>query len=80
MKIKHHHRNMETGEASQVAQWLRIRLPMQKMQEMQVRSLGWEDALEKEMASHSNILAWDIPWTEEPNGLQSMGLQRIGCD
>ena len=80
MKIRHHHRNMETCEASQVAQWLRIHLPVQKMQEMQVRSLGWEDALEKEMASHSNILAWDIPCTEEPSGLQSTGLQRIGCD
>ena len=80
MKIRHHHRNMETCEASQVAQGLRIRLPMKRMREMQVRFLGWEDALEKEMASHSNILAWDIPWTEEPSGLQPMGLQRIGCD
>ena len=43
------------------------------MQETQVRSLGWEDALEKEMATHSSILAWEIPWTEEPHGLQSMG-------
>ena len=71
---------METYEASQVAQWLRVRLPMRKTQEMQVRSLGWEDALEKETASHSDILAWDIPWTEEPRGLQSTGLQRIRCD
>ena len=47
---------------------------------MQVQSLGWEDPLEKEMATCSNILAWEIPWTEEPGGLQSMGLQRIGCD
>ena len=46
------------------------------MQQMQVRSLGWEDTLEEEMASHSGILAWDIPWTEEPDGLQSMGLQK----
>ena len=45
------------------------------MQEMQVRSLDWEDALEKEMATHSSILAWRIPWTEKPDGLQSMGLQ-----
>ena len=44
---------------------------------MQVPSLGWEDPLEKEMAAHSNILAWRIPWTEEPGGLQSMGLQRV---
>ena len=45
-----------------------------------VRSLGWEDPLEKEMATHSSILAWRIPWTEEPAGLQSMGLQRVGHD
>ena len=50
------------------------------MQGTQVRSLGWEDALEKEMATHSSILAWKIPWTEEPGGLQSMGLQRVGHD
>ena len=46
------------------------------MQEMQVRSLGGEDPLEKEMATHSNVLAWEIPWTEEPDGLQSMELQK----
>ena len=45
------------------------------MQETQVRSLGWEDHLEKEMATHSNILAWRISWTEEPSGLQSVELQ-----
>ena len=45
-----------------------------------VRSLGWEDLLEKEMAPHSSILAWKIPWTEEPGRLQSMGLQRVGHD
>ena len=49
-------------------------------QEMQVQSLGWEDPLEKEMATHSSILAWRIPWTEEPGGLQSLGLQRAGDD
>ena len=43
------------------------------MQEMWVRSLGWEDTLEKEMATHSSIFAWRVPWTEEPDGLQSMG-------
>ena len=48
------------------------------MQETWVRSQGQEDPLEKEMATHSNILAWRIPWTEEPGGLQSMGLQRVG--
>ena len=45
------------------------------MQEMQVRSMGWEDPLEKGMATISSILAWEIPWTEEPGGLQSMGSQ-----
>ena len=49
-------------------------------QEMQVQSVGREDPLEKEMAIHSNILAWEIPWTEEPDELQSMGWQRIGQD
>ena len=46
------------------------------MQETWVRSLGWEDPLEKETATHSNILAWEIPWTEEPGRLQSMGSQK----
>ena len=50
------------------------------MQETWVRSLGWEDPLEKEMATHCNTIAWKIPWTEEPGGLQSMGLQRVGHD
>ena len=50
------------------------------MQEMQVQSLGWEDPLEKEMATHSSNLAWEIPWTEEPGGLQSMELQRVEHD
>ena len=44
---------------------------------MWVQSLGWEDALEKEMATHSSILPWEIPWTEEPDGPQSMGSQRV---
>ena len=48
------------------------------MQETQVQSLGWKDPLEKGMTTHSSILAWRIPWTEEPSGLQSMGLQRVG--
>ena len=47
------------------------------MRETQVRSLGWEDHLEKEMATHSSTLAWKIPWTEEPGRLQSMGSQRV---
>ena len=58
--------------ASLVAQMVK-NLPA--MQETWVQSLGWEDPLEKEMAIHSSILAWKIPWTEEPGGLQSMGLQ-----
>ena len=48
------------------------------MQEMWVQSLGREDPLEKEMATHFSILAWEIPWTEEPGGLQFMGSQRVG--
>ena len=52
-------------------------LPMQKPQERWVGSLGPEDPLEKEMATHSSILAWRIPWTEEPGGLQSRGPQRL---
>ena len=47
------------------------------MQEIQVRSLGWEGPLEKEMATHSNILPWRIPWTEEPTRLQAMESQRV---
>ena len=43
---------------------------------MRIRSLGWEDSLEKEVATHTSFLAWEIPWTEEPGGLQSMGLQK----
>ena len=51
-----------------------------EMQDTWVLSLGWEDPLEEGMATHSNILAWRIPWTEEPGGLKSMGLQRVGHD
>ena len=54
------------------------RLP--EMRETWVRSQGWEDSLEKEMATHSSILAWRIPWTEEPGGLQSTGSQRVRHD
>ena len=63
--------------ASLVAQLVK-NLPA--VQETQVRSLGGEDPLEKEMATHSSILAWKISWTEEPGGLQSMGSQRVGYD
>ena len=62
---------------SLVAQMVK-RLPI--MRETWVRSLGQEDPLEKEMATHSSTLAWKIPWTEEPGRLQSMGSQRIGHD
>ena len=50
------------------------------MQETRVQSLDWEDPLEKGRATHSNILSWRGPWTEEPGGLQSMGLQRVDHD
>ena len=50
------------------------------MREARVRSLGWEDPLEKEMAIHSRTIAWKIPWTEEPGRLQPMGSQRVGHD
>ena len=51
---------------------------IQEVQETRFRSLGWEDPLEKEMTTHSSILAGKIPWTEEPSGLQSLGSQRVG--
>ena len=60
--------------ASLVAQMVK-NLPV--MQETWVPSLGGEDPLEKEMAAHSSIFAWEVPWTEEPGGLQSMGSQRV---
>ena len=65
------------ARASLVAQSVK-NLPA--VQETQVQSLGWEDPVEKEMATHSSILAWKISWTEEPGGLQSMGSQRVGHD
>ena len=63
--------------ASLVAQIVKHMLAIQ---ETWVQSLGWEDPLEKEMATHSSTLAWKIPWTEEPGRLQSMGLQRVRHD
>ena len=53
---------------------------MQEMQKTWVQSLGWEDPLEEEIATHSSTLAWKIPWTEEPGRLQSIGSQRVGHD
>ena len=66
-----------SSRASQLAQM--VNCPP-AVRETQVGSLGWEDPLEKEMATHSSTLAWKIPWTEDPGGLQSMGSQRIGHD
>ena len=63
--------------ASLVAQMVKR---LSAMQETRVQSLGWEDPLEKEMVTHSSILAWKFPWTEEPGRLQSMGSQRVGYD
>ena len=68
---------MGPDRTSLVAQSLKC-LPA--MQETRVQSLGWEDHLEKEMATHSSALAWRIPWREEPGRLQSMGSQRVGHD
>ena len=68
---------MDTRWASLVAQRVK-RLPA--MQETWVGSLGQEDPLKKEMATHSSTLAWKIPWTEKPDRLQSMGSQRVGQD
>ena len=59
---------------------LKIHLPMQEMQETWFQSLGQEDSLKEEMATHSSILAWKIPRTEDPGGLQSVGLQRVEDD
>ena len=55
-------------------------LPMEEIEEMWVRSLGWEDPLEENMAAHSSILAWGTPWTEEPGWIGSIGLQKVGQD
>ena len=66
------------GELTSLVAQIVRRLP--KMQETRVQSLGQEDPLEKEMATFSSILAWKIPWTDEPGRLQSMGLQRVGHD
>ena len=68
---------LTVGGTSLVAQMVK-HLPT--MQETQVQSLGWEDLLEKEMATHCSILAWKIPWMEEASTLQSMGPQRVGHD
>ena len=74
---RYNYRSVYVNLASLVAQMVK-RLPA--MQETQVRSMGQEDPLEKEIATHSSTLAWKIPWMEEPGRLQSMGLQRVGRD
>ena len=61
-----------------ITQWVRNPPVMQETQEMRVNSLGREDPLEKDMATHSSILAWKTQWTEEPGGLQSIGSGRVG--
>ena len=58
----------------------RICLPVQEMHDTWIQSLGWEDPLEEGMTTHPSILAWEIPWTEEPGGLPSMVLERVGHD
>ena len=73
----HFQGSFKCDRASLVAQLVK-NLPA--MQETWVQSLGWEDPLERGMATHSSIFAWRIPWTEEPGGLQSTGLQRVGHD
>ena len=77
LHLKHLGIGISLYRASLVAQRLK-RLPA--VWETWVRSLGWEDALEKEMATHSSMLAWRIPWMEDPGGLQSTGSQRFGHD
>ena len=71
---------IHTFGASQVAQWIKNLPAMQETQERRIRSLGQEDPLEKGMATHSSTLACDIPWTEEPDVLQSIGSQRVRQD
>ena len=63
-----------------MAQWQRIFLTMKETQQTQVRFLTGEDSLEEERETHSDVLAWKVPWTEEPGGGQSTGLQRVGQD
>ena len=67
-----------SAQASLMAQQVKKLPVMQETKEMQVQSLGQEDLLEEEMATHSSILAWKISWTEDPGELQSTGLQRVG--
>ena len=70
------HRALEGGHRG--ASWVAVIESLPAVRETRVQSLGGEDPLEKGMATHSSALAWRIPWTEEPGGLQSMGSQRLG--
>ena len=63
-----------------MAQWVKSLFAMQEMQETRVQSLGWEDPLEKDIATIPSIRAWRIPWSEDAGGLQTMGSQRVGHD
>ena len=63
-----------------MTQWVENLPAMRETEETQFQSLGWEDPMEKEMAACSSILAWKIPWPDDPSGLQSMGLQRVEHD
>ena len=74
LKVKGNKQYCLSTDSFPVAQMVK-NLPA--VQETQVGSLGWEDPLERGMATHSSVLAWKIPWTEEPGGLQSMGSQRL---
>ena len=76
MHLIYEHRYLHTG----LPWWLSGVKITTAVQETQVQSLDQEDSLEKEIATHSSILAWEIPWTEKPGGRQSMGLQRVGHD
>ena len=70
--------NMQEVGDSQVGQWVKNLPAMQETEEMGVRSLGQEDPLEESLATHSNILAWRIPWTKKPGSVQSMGSRKGG--
>ena len=70
--------SLRNKEAASVVTHMVKNLPA--MQEIWVQFLRWEDPLEKGLATHSSILSWRIPWTEEPGGVRSMGLQRVGHD
>ena len=77
--------SLGTVESNHLLLWTKLLVAqmvknLPSMQETRVQSLGWEDPLEEEVATHSRILAWRIPWTQEPGGLQSMGSQRVGHD